>query len=426
MKVLIVSASHPEKTAGTVAKEYLIAFREIGVEKVKILTKSWDYFKERDIVSIEGRFEAFLNKFVKKIKKNIKILLFDSKFVDPEYSTHEFDETITYYKTERIIKKIDYNPDIIIILFIAGFISFKNLYELQQKTKARLLLRPLDYAPFTGGCHWMWACTGYKKLCGSCPALNSKSENDLSRKNILYKKSYVDKLEIEIIVGNSSMENKVKQSFLFRNLKCHKFPFVIKDKRFRPFDPQKAREKLGLPINKKLIFFGAVSVGKRKGMNEFIKSLEILATKFSNPEIESINLVQAGNSAHNIMNFVEFKVLDLGFISYESLPLVFNAVDIFVSPSIEDAGPMMINQSLLCGTPVVSFETGVALDVVITGKSGYRAKNYDVKDFAEGIYNILCLDRNRLMQLRQNCISIIRDYQNSDDYLLRLKRLIMS
>jgi glycosyltransferase involved in cell wall biosynthesis len=81
----------------------------------------------------------------------------------------------------------------------------------------------------------------------------------------------------------------------------------------------------------------------------------------------------------------------------------YQAADVYVCPSIEDSGPMMINQSIMCGTPVVSFEMGVALDLVVTGKTGYRAKLKDTGDMAKGILDILTLDEDNYKIMSVNC-----------------------
>jgi glycosyltransferase involved in cell wall biosynthesis len=48
----------------------------------------------------------------------------------------------------------------------------------------------------------------------------------------------------------------------------------------------------------------------------------------------------------------------------EELNKLFSASDLYVSTSLEDSGPLMINMSIMSGTPVVSFAMGVAFDLV--------------------------------------------------------------
>jgi glycosyltransferase involved in cell wall biosynthesis len=57
----------------------------------------------------------------------------------------------------------------------------------------------------------------------------------------------------------------------------------------------------------------------------------------------------------------------------------------------------------MSGTPVVSFEMGVSLDLVISGETGYRARLKDSSDMAMGIYNILNLNAADYDRLSIQC-----------------------
>ena len=159
---------------------------------------------------------------------------------------------------------------------------------------------------------------------------------------------------------------------------------------------------MSLPLNKKIIFSGAVSFEeKRKGFDQLVKALEILKKDLYTKE--NIHLAIAGNSNIEFEKLLPFPYTMLGYLSHTDLPKAFQAADVFVSPSIEDAGPMMVNQSIMCGTPVVAFEIGVALDLVHNGDTGYRAKLEDCDDLANGIYSILKKNQEELRIMQKNC-----------------------
>lgn len=50
---------------------------------------------------------------------------------------------------------------------------------------------------------------------------------------------------------------------------------------------------------------------------------------------------------------------------------------------------MMIPEAMLCGTPVVAFNTGGAPDLIETMKTGYLAAYKDSTGLAKGIYTLL-------------------------------------
>jgi len=102
----------------------------------------------------------------------------------------------TLYSTKKILKRAGFKPDIVIVLFMTEFISFKNLYELNKLTKAPILLYMKDMAAMTGGCHYAWECINYTNEFGGCPALYSNNKNDQNHSNYLSKKLFITKTNI--------------------------------------------------------------------------------------------------------------------------------------------------------------------------------------------------------------------------------------
>ncbi|MDQ1327252.1 MAG: hypothetical protein QG641_532, partial [Candidatus Poribacteria bacterium] len=92
-----------------------------------------------------------------------------------------------------------------------------------------------------------------------------------------------------------------------------------------------------------------------------------------------------------------------------ALAAAYQAADLFVCPSIEDAGPMMINEAVMCGTPVVSFDVGVAFDLVHNGITGYRAENKNSVDLAKGMSLILNMSKDERQKVSSNCRNLAMD-----------------
>jgi len=194
---------------------------------------------------------------------------------------------------------------------------------------------------------------------------------------------------------------------------------------FKPGNINQARKEIGLPLKKKIVFIGASNIkSRRKGYNELISTLcylkEILL------DISNIHLVIAGRCSDDLSKNLQFNYTLLGHLDHEKLAKAFQATDLFLCPSIEDSGPMMINQSIMCGTPVVSFEMGVALDLVITGKTGYRAELGDTEDLAKGVKYILQLSNHDYNKISENCRSMglqLMDYKIQAARFLKLFNL---
>ncbi|HAK12692.1 MAG TPA: glycosyl transferase family 1, partial [Chitinophagaceae bacterium] len=66
-------------------------------------------------------------------------------------------------------------------------------------------------------------------------------------------------------------------------------------------------------------------------------------------------LVYASRYSEVSPDIFPFDAQQLPFANTEqALAKYYQLADLFISPSIEDAGPMMILESLPCGTPVIA------------------------------------------------------------------------
>lgn len=71
-----------------------------------------------------------------------------------------------------------------------------------------------------------------------------------------------------------------------------------------------------------------------------------------------------GRGFDRIKDRIPFDSIGIDYVQLEKLPEIYAISTCYICPSIDDAGPMMVNQSLCCGTPVVGFEIGSVLQVV--------------------------------------------------------------
>ena len=409
MKFLILTTSHPYKAAGIVAIDLYKTLKSYGHE-IQIITKAFDRYNDENIVPINSIYYEYFFKLYRlplRIYKALLRILFNyvpKEKTNSDYAMLSINLTIDHYSTKKIMQRMTFIPDAIIVLFMPDFLTFKNLYELNGNTKATILLYMMDMAPMTGGCHYAWDCIGYTKNCGKCPGMLSSDPNDQTHLNWKFKKEYIDKTNIIPIAGTEWQYKQLKESSLFKNKQKYKILLSISPDLFFPTNKSKVREKFNLPHSKKIIFFGAVSIDeKRKGFKELIQALKIFNKIITEAEKENIHLIIAGKKTDNFNDLLDIPVTYLGYLNQEELPAVYQAADLFIAPSIEDSGPMMINQSIMCGTPVVAFEMGVALDLVITRKTGYRAKLKDNTDLAEGIKYILELSKTEYDKMSENC-----------------------
>ena len=404
MNILIISTQNPFKTSGIVAFNLYNGLKD-EKNNVKVLIKDYAEFESADFVSMETAFDVKKKKWKDRFERALRRFGIVNRLdrTHPDYHIQDFDQTVQYYSTKKILKKISFKPDVILYLFQQNFLTAKNLYELNKLTDAKIFWYLMDKAPLTGACHYSWDCNGYISGCGKCPALYSNKSKDQSSINFRYKNKYLSKTNIEIIAATELQMKQTSVSGLYSNKPIHKILLSIDPEVFSFVPKNIAKGKFNISSDKKVIFFGGTSItDSRKGMKYLIESLMILKENFNLP-FDNILLIIAGNS-NILFDSLPFEMRHLGFLANnEQLASAYQAADIFVCPSIEDAGPMMINQSIMTGTPVVSFEMGVSQDLVISGKTGYRANLRDSFDLAKGINSILELDHVAYQEMCLNC-----------------------
>ena len=89
-------------------------------------------------------------------------------------------------------------------------------------------------------------------------------------------------------------------------------------------------------------------------------------------------------------DFKLFQLKPLNRISSESqMTDVYNAVDLYATPSLEDNLPNTIAEAQACGTPCIGFRIGGIPEMIDHLENGYVAEYRDSKDFAQGINWIL-------------------------------------
>ena len=161
----------------------------------------------------------------------------------------------------------------------------------------------------------------------------------------------------------------------------------IDEQLFCPKDKASLRERFGIPASREFVLLAGAQnfQDDRKGGRYLLAALNAFYEGLSEAERERILLLCVGNMAPEMAQAIRLDYRAMGYVALDVLADLYALSDVFLSPSVEDGGPLMVNQALSCGTPVVSFQVGTALDVVDGKGTGYCARLRDAEDFAEGI-----------------------------------------
>jgi glycosyltransferase involved in cell wall biosynthesis len=284
--------------------------------------------------------------------------------------------------------------DVICLHWITGLLNARLMRRLHEHYRCPLIWVMADQEPMTGGCHYSFGCNGFTKQCGACPQLDSQNPADQSHRTWQRKRHYLAELPLCFVAPTNWGLARIKQSSLFRQQRAELIPYPIDVHTFRPFEQRVARDLLQLPFDKKIIFCGATYLAdRRKGMEQLIVALTRLAEMIDASSTLSradVFLLVAGLNGKPLMAGLPLAGKYIGLLQDSlTLALAYQAADVFLCPSLEDAGPMMIPEALLCGTPVVAFNAGGAPDLIATMKTGYLAELPNADDLARGVYAVL-------------------------------------
>lgn len=308
--------------------------------------------------------------------------------------------------SKNIIEEINtLKPDVVHLHWInAGMLRIEDL----AKINAPIIWSLHDMWAFTGGCHYDEECNRYKSQCGECKVLSSNKKSDLSYRVFKRKKKSYSKISDLTVVGLSQwLQQCAEQSPLFIGRKVVNLPNSIDTSQFKPFDKNKSRELWNLPMDKKLVLFGAMGATSdpRKGFNE-------LSEAFKNIARDDIEFVVFGASTPIKPPDLGCKTHYLGSLSDDvSLVTLYSSVDVMVAPSLQENLSNTIMESLACSTPVVAFDIGGNSDLIEHKVNGYLAQPFDSKELAVGIEWLL--DNERYDEFCLNArIKVERDFDS--------------
>ncbi len=278
------------------------------------------------------------------------------------------------------------NADIIYLHWVqGGFLNLSGYRQLAKLGKPVIVFMH-DMWSITGGCHHSFTCENYMIKCTGCPMFSYGSLIDWPAWEFGKKKRIYKNFENLYFVAPSKwLFNCTKKSALTKGKPIFHIPNLIDDTLFKPIEKKVARQILNLEQDETIVAFGAFSIlSPYKGWSELEKALKLI-NEYGNKKNLSV-LIFGGEYNKVIADSIPFKTRFLGFLKDEySTVLVYNAADVFVSPSLADNLPTTILECLSCGTPVTGFDVGGIPDMIDHKKNGYLAKYRDAEDLAEGI-----------------------------------------
>ena len=309
---------------------------------------------------------------------------------------------------DEIVNKINFKPNLIIAHWTTDFADVKTFYRLQQKYNVPFIWYMSDMEPMTAGCHYVFSCDKYKNRCIDCEAF-AGCLGWIPNHYYRQKEKYVKLMDLKVVASSKYMLDMAEEASLFKGLKKTVIHRGIDSGIFKPVeDINVLRSRWNMSESDIVLFFGAQSVNdKRKGMKQLLAALKTVFQRLqSNAELlKRIKILVAGRG-NGIIDEISFKVEYAGFMTtQEDLASLYKVSDAYICPTLQDSGPMMASESLMCGVPVLGYKMGVLPDIITDDITGYLAEVGDVEGLADIIEKFVKLTDEKRSELKTNSFS---------------------
>lgn len=268
-----------------------------------------------------------------------------------------------------------------------GFLNLNDLEEIVKLNKKTFIFLH-DMWHITGGCHHSFECQNFTKNCRKCPVF--KNDLKIPYKQLMRKK-YIYK-DLNFIVPSLWMYNKASQSIVSKDNQINIIPNYIDENNFFNIDKFESRKILKLNLSCKYVLFGCVG-----GVGNKIKGWDFLYQAINSLSLDLLNntklLIYGTEYSEEIKKMLNIDVIFFGEIYDETkMMLLYNAVDVFAAPSLAESFGMTVLESLMCGTPVVTFENTGSSEFIVHKINGFLAEYKNIESLSAGLE--FCLTNN--------------------------------
>ena len=238
-----------------------------------------------------------------------------------------------------------------------------------------------DCSPFTGGCVYPLGCETYSTGCGQCPQLSSwplMTSVDRTAFMRRYKLDAINQGLAAVVCPSMWMAGEAIQSGIRKEL-IHVIPNAVDTKIFHPRDISTVRSQLGLPLEGFVVFLGSASlINPYKGTRHALEAIARLG--------RPVHLLLVGEHAPNLSLPDSVTIHVRNFTSERSLLAdYYAACDVFVLPSLAENFPLMLLESMACGTPAIAFATGGIVEALEHEYSGWLTSTGHTEGLTRGL-----------------------------------------
>lgn len=311
-----------------------------------------------------------------------------------------------YYSTRKLISFLEVEkPDIIHLHNIHGhYIHCGELFKYIKKKNIKIIWTLHDCWSFTGQCPYftLAKCDKWKNGCYKCEQYRNYPQYlwDNTRRMWMNKHKWFTGVEnLTIVTPSRWLANEVRQSFLGG------YPVRVINNgiNLNVFKPTDSNFRFDHHIKQYMILGVSFEWGIRKGLDIFIKLSELLP--------ENYTIVLVGTSEEIDKKLPKSIVSIHKTQDQTELAAIYSAADVFLMPTREDNFPTVNMESIACGTPVITFDTGGSPEM-LDEKTGVVLSKEDVEQILVVIKDTC--ENNRLKT--SDCLSKAKDFDQRERF----------
>lgn len=334
MKIVEINAV-PYGSTGNIARNIADICKPLGET---YFAYSWTKKRKSNVKNDEILIGTFLGKSIHIVLSRITGLELNFSFFD----------TLFFIKKLKKMK-----PDVIHLHNIhCWYLNIPLLFKYIKKNNIKVIWTLHDCWSFTGHCpHFDGiGCSKWKKGCFDCALYKYYPESlfDNSKKMYKFKKKWFTYLDdVTLVTPSKWLANLTRISYL------NKYPVEVINNGIdlNVFKSLKSDFRKKHHLENKIILLGVSFIWKKeKGLDYFIKLANDL------PDNYKIVLVGTGDNIDKNLpkNILSIHKTD----SQKELAEIYSDADLFINPTLEDNYPTVNMESIACGTPVITFNTG--------------------------------------------------------------------
>ena len=295
-----------------------------------------------------------------------------------------------------------------------SWFSYPAVARLSRRTPTVLTLH--DMWPFTGHCSFSFECDRWRTGCGSCPhpEVFPAIKRDATAVEWRLKDAVWARSRLVVVSPSRWLADLARESTLGR-FEVQVIPHGIDTTEFAPRDRQECRAALGVADDRTALLFTAASLltrggggdaADRKGVDLLLAALLAVPASLRS-RCALLLMGSQGEAMAGTLRSAGYDVVEVGYVGSDPLKsFVYSAADLFVFPSRADNAPLVVLESLACGTPVATFAVGGLPEMVRSGETGTVAPPEDVAALTADLVSLI-EHPHRLAAMRARCRSVV-------------------